>query len=83
MTETRAGTAFSASSVSEMNRTLDTTEIPFGTVVRPLGFHRKTLKMEALGERAHALRVTALLATGAGAPFSVVVENYSRELVAP
>jgi hypothetical protein len=67
----------------EMNRTLDTTEIPFGTVVRPLGFHRKTLKMEALRERAHALRVTALLATGAGAPFSVVVENYSRELAAP
>jgi hypothetical protein len=64
----------------EMNRTLDTTEMPFGTVVRPLGFHRKTLKMEALAEPAHALRVTALLVTGAGTPFSVVVENYSREL---
>lgn len=64
-----------------MNRTLDTSEIPFGTVVRPLNFRRKTLKMEALDDREHALRVTALLVTGEGAPFSFVIENYSRELV--
>jgi len=64
----------------EMNRTLDTTEIPFGTVVRPLDFHRKTVKMETLDDPAHALRVTALLLTGGGTPFSLVVENYSREL---
>ena len=65
----------------EMNHTLDTTEVPFGAVVRPLNFHRNTLKMEALDDQAHALRVTAVLITGEGAPFSLVVENYSRELV--
>jgi chorismate-pyruvate lyase len=63
-----------------MNRTLETTEIPFGTVVRPLNFRRKTLKMEPLDEPEYALRVTALLVTGEGAPFSLVIENYSREL---
>lgn len=63
-----------------MNHTLDTTETSFGTVVRPLNFHRKTLKMEALHEPRHALRVTAVLLTGEGKPFSLVVENYSREL---
>ncbi len=65
-----------------MNQTLEATKIPFGTVVRPLNFQRKTLKMEALDEPEHALRVTALLVTGEGAPFSLVIENYSRELVA-
>lgn len=66
---------------SDMNRTLDTTETSFGTVVKPLRFHRKTLKMEALDDPAHVLRVTAVLIGGDGAPFSLVVENYSRELV--
>jgi chorismate-pyruvate lyase len=60
-----------------MNRTLDTTEIPFGAVVKPLNFHRKTLKLEPGKE---TLRVTAVLISGAGAPFSLVVENYSRAL---
>jgi hypothetical protein len=64
-----------------MNQTLDTTEVPFGAVVKPLNFHRKTLKMEALEDGAHALRVTAVLVAGDGEPFSVVVENYSNELV--
>ena len=65
----------------QMNRTLDTSDIPFGTVVRPLNFHRRTLKMEPLSEPLHVLRVTALLETGDGKPFSLVVESYSRELV--
>jgi hypothetical protein len=65
----------------EMNRTLDTTEISFGTVVKPLGFHRETLKMEEAGDGAHILRVTAVLISGDGQPFSLVVENYSRELL--
>jgi len=64
----------------DMNRTLDTSETPFGTVVKPLNFHRKTLKMEALDDPAHVLRVTAVLMTAEGRPFSLVVENYSREL---
>ena len=67
----------------DMNKTLDTSETSFGTVVKPLNFHRKTLKMEALSEPAHALRVTAVLISGDGAPFSLVVENYSSELATP
>ena len=65
----------------DMNKMLDTTQTPFGTVVKPLHFHRQTLKMEALDGSGAALRVTALLLTGDGTPFSLVVENYSRELV--
>jgi hypothetical protein len=65
----------------EMNHVLDTSDTPFGAVVRPLNFHRNTLKMEALDEPAHALRVTAVLIAGDGKPFSLVVENYSRDLV--
>jgi hypothetical protein len=65
----------------EMNHTLDSSEVPFGAVVKPLNFHRKTLKMETLDEPAHALRVTAVLLTAADTPFSLVVESYSRELV--
>ena len=64
----------------DMNHALDTTDVPFGTVVKPLNFHRKTIRMEALTEPAHNLRVTALLVTGKGKPFSVVIENYSRVL---
>jgi hypothetical protein len=64
----------------DMNRTLDTTETSFGTVVKPLNFHRKTLKMEPLGDPAHSLRVTAVLLTPAEVPFSLVVENYAREM---
>ena len=66
----------------DMNQTLDTTQTPFGVVVKPLNFHRKTLKMETLNEPAHALRVTAVLLTAADTPFSLVVENYSRTLIA-
>ncbi|HEX4179148.1 MAG TPA: hypothetical protein VHY57_11950 [Rhizomicrobium sp.] len=65
---------------ADMNKTLDTTETSFGTVVKPLNFHRKTLKMEALDEPLHSLRVTAVLISGEGRPFSLVVENYSREI---
>jgi len=64
-----------------MNRTLETTEIPFGTVVKPLNFHRRILKAEPLDGAVTVLRITALLETGEGVPFSLVVENYSRELV--
>jgi hypothetical protein len=49
-------------------------------VVKPLNFHRKTLKMEPLGDPAHSLRVTAVLLTPAEVPFSLVVENYAREM---
>jgi hypothetical protein len=66
----------------EMNHTLDSSEAPFGAVVKPLNFHRQTLKTEALDDPAHSLRVTAVLLTPDGVPFSLVVENYSRELTA-
>lgn len=64
-----------------MNRILDESDSPFGAVVRPLNFHRTTLKMEALKDDKSVLRVTAVLVTGANTPFSVVVENYNKELV--
>jgi hypothetical protein len=64
----------------DMNHALDTTDVPFGAVVRPLNFHRQTIKMEALSDPGHDLRVTALLVSGQGKPFSVVIENYSRAL---
>jgi hypothetical protein len=64
-----------------MNRELDTTDTSFGAVVRPLNFHRKTLAIEAADQPHSVLQVRALLLTGAGVPFSLVVEDYSRELV--
>jgi hypothetical protein len=64
----------------QMNRSLDTSDIPFGTVVRPLAFHRKTLAVVPQNDTHFILQVRALLVSGAGTPFSLVVENYSREL---
>jgi len=66
---------------ADMNKLLDTTQTPFGTVVRPLDFHRRTLQVTTLHDHAHVVRVSALLLSGTGAPFSLVVENYSRILV--
>lgn len=65
----------------EMNKMLDETDTPFGTVVRPLGFHRKTLEASAVNSPTSILRVRALLLTGSDVPFSLVVENYRSELV--
>src|SRR5947209_6431546 len=64
----------------QMNAALDTTDTPFGTAVRPLGFHRKTLGANPAA--GIPLQVKALLLTPAEVPFSLVVENYSSELVA-
>ena len=64
------------------NRTLDETDTPFGTVVWPLGFSRRTLDVAAGSDAMTVLRVRGLLMAG-GAPFSLVVENYRPELVAP
>jgi hypothetical protein len=65
-----------------MNKELDDTDIPFGTAVRPLGFHRKTLGTKATADHNVPLQVRALLVTESGVPFSLVVENYGRDLVA-
>lgn len=65
----------------EMNKRLDETDTPFGMVVRPLGFHRKTLEASAVNSPATILRVEALLLTGSDVPFSLVVENYRSDLL--
>ena len=66
---------------AEMNSTLDHTDTPFGTVVKPLDFQRRTLGTEGLHDGRHVLRVTALLVNRDGLPFSLVQENYSAILV--
>ena len=66
----------------DMNKMLDETDTPFGAVVHPLGFHRKTLEASVVKNETTILRVKALLLTGSDVPFSLVVENYSSVLVA-
>jgi hypothetical protein len=68
---------------AEMNSTLDGTDTSFGTVVKPLGFQRRTLGTEGLQDGRHVLRVRALLVNRDGLPFSLVQENYSTILVQP
>jgi hypothetical protein len=65
-----------------MNKELNDSDIPFGTAVRPLGFHRKTLGANTNADQRSPLQVRALLLTQAEVPFSMVVENYSADLVA-
>ncbi len=64
-----------------MNRALETTDTPFGAVVRPLNFHRNTLDAEDLSGANAVLRVRAVLVGANGTPFSVVVETYRKDLV--
>ena len=64
-----------------MNQALDTTDTSFGTVVRPLDFHRQTLEAKPLRNRHAALEITAVLIAATGVPFSLVVEDYANELV--
>jgi chorismate-pyruvate lyase len=68
---------------ADMNRALDTTDTPFGTVVKPLGFHRERLSAVVLGGRRAIIRHQALLETPDGTPFSLVVETYLRAAVGP
>ena len=71
-----------------MNTTLETTDTPFGAVVRPLGFHRRGLEARTLlRPGAHetpreVLRRRAVLVTADGRPFSLVVETYLAETLA-
>jgi hypothetical protein len=64
-----------------MNRQLGSSDTPFGAAVKPLNFHRIILKAESLDGAVTVLRITAVLETADGRPFSLVVENYTRELV--
>jgi len=66
----------------DMNRRLDGTDTPFGVVVAPLSFHRQTQAVQFLSGAVGVMRVRALLISGAGAPFSLVVETYGRDLIA-
>jgi chorismate-pyruvate lyase len=64
----------------DMNHTLDSTDTPFGTVVRPLNFHRNTVAVTPqTGDT--VLQVKAVLLTPQETPISLVIENYSGELL--
>jgi hypothetical protein len=65
----------------DMNKALDETDTPFGTAVKPLNFHRKTLDARTGPDKGHPLEIRALLLTPAEVPFSLVVEDYSADLV--
>jgi hypothetical protein len=72
----------------DMNRRLEYTDEPFGAVVAPLSFHRRTLATERLYDPVAAggvppvvLRHRAVLVTPDGAPFSLVVESYAADVL--
>lgn len=62
-----------------MNQLLQTTDTPFGTAVKALNFHRRTLDAESAPGT--VLRVRAVLLTPDETPFSLVVENYTSDLI--
>jgi hypothetical protein len=70
-----------------MNAELDSTDHPFGPVVKALNFHRQTLESKVLVAPnaarvpAEIIRNKALLETPDGTPFSLVVETYTSEAV--
>jgi hypothetical protein len=72
---------------AQMNAELETTDHPFGAVVRPLGFRRRTLSavmlMSARNRDAPAalIRHKAVLETPDGRPFSLVVETYTKDVL--
>lgn len=64
-----------------MNHTLETSDTPFGDVVKPLNFHRVTLLDAPLAQGRTVFQVKAVLLTPQGAPISLVVENYQQDLL--
>jgi hypothetical protein len=66
---------------ADMNRRLDDSDTPFGAVVRPLGFHRRTLSAVKLAPPGPILRVRAVLLTPDEKAFSYVVETYAADVV--
>ena len=76
----------------EMNTALNTTQTPFGVVVKALDFRRRTLSSALLIQSAPSpgakpavppdvLQHRAVLSTPDGAPFSLVVETYSDQVL--
>jgi hypothetical protein len=70
---------------AEMNRRLESSETPFGVVVRDLGYRRRTLSVvrPALAGGAPPLVILqhrAVLVDAGGVPFSLVIENYARDM---
>jgi chorismate-pyruvate lyase len=71
----------------DMNRQLDQTDIPFGIVVKPLGYRRvrgvsilAPSRDERSGVGQGVLRHEALLVTASGLPFSFVAETYTPDV---
>lgn len=67
-----------------MNQQLETTDVPFGKVVRELAPYRRTVEAKVLWTRGAMPREVmmhrAVLYTAGHQPFSEVVETYQREL---
>ncbi|MDG6095624.1 hypothetical protein LOC54_11090 [Acetobacter sp. AN02] len=68
---------------AEMNRQLETTEIPFGQVVAALGFSRRLIRRERTeaADSPILFRHQAVLLNRDGRPFSAVSEAYRRDAV--
>ncbi|MDI4666908.1 hypothetical protein K9U40_21665 [Xanthobacter autotrophicus] len=79
----------------EMNAILDTTDTPFGKVVRPLDFRRRTLEARLLWRPAEeapssgtlevprfVLAHRAVLTLPDGTPFSALIERYTSGVLA-
>lgn len=67
---------------AEMNRRLETTDAPFGLVVAPLNFHRRVLRVTRATEARDVLLLRAVLISAGGAPFALVQETYTDEILA-
>ena len=73
---------------AQMNAELDATDHPFGAVVKSLGFRRQTLSATVLMSPRDrrppdaVIRHKAVLETPDGAPFSLVVETYTKDVLA-
>jgi hypothetical protein len=70
-----------------MNRQLDTSDVPFGKVVLPLHFRRKTLSARVLWSPSAAvphavLQHRALLYDAGNHPFSALIETYTDQVLA-
>lgn len=71
---------------AEMNVALDRSDAPFGHVVRPLGFMRRTLSAQILWQHTSdipddVLRHSAVLLKPDLTPFSFVIETYTRQIL--